>query len=122
MSTRDELIAINEEFSAALARQDAAHVAGLYTDDARLLFSGMPIIRGRAAIAAMFRDDVQGGPATIRFESEEILEDGRLVVDIGRYITPTGSGKYVVVYERQPDGSLKLAVDAASGNGTAPAA
>jgi hypothetical protein len=30
---------------------------------------------------------------------------------------PTGRSKYVVVYQRQPDGSLKIAVDAGSSDG-----
>jgi len=46
MSTRDELAAFNERFSAALADQDADTIVDLYTDDARLLFTGMPMIRG----------------------------------------------------------------------------
>ena len=117
MSTRDELAALNQAFEAALASQDADRVAGFYADDARLLFAGGPIVRGRAAIIAMFREDLKAGPVSIHFESGDVLEDGRLVVDVGRYVTPTGGGKYVVVYERQPDGSLKLAVDAASSDG-----
>ena len=53
MTTRDQLVAFNERFSAALAAQDADAVVDLYTDDARLLFTGMPMIRGREAIAKL---------------------------------------------------------------------
>ena len=118
MSTRDEVDAFNQEFAAALARQDAGHLAGLYTADARLHFPGRPMIKGQAAIVAMWGDALEAQPVSTQFESGDILEDGRLVVDVGRYVTPTGSGKYVVVYERDADGTLKLAVDAASGDGT----
>jgi ketosteroid isomerase-like protein len=45
-----------------------------------------------------------------------VLEGGDLVVDVGRMIMPQSEGKYVVVYQRQADGSLRLAVDASSHN------
>jgi ketosteroid isomerase-like protein len=117
VSTRDEVEAFNADFAAALARQDAAHLASLYTADARLHFPGRPMIQGRPAIAAMWTEAMDGQPVSTQFVAGDILEAGELVVDIGRFITPTGSGKYVVVYERDADGQLRLAVDSASGDG-----
>ena len=121
MTTREELAAINEGFSRAMAAQDVEAVVAFYTEDARLLSPGKPIIRGRNAITAAFREALKDGPADVTFESGEVLEDGSLVVDIGRTTTPRGQGKYVVVYQRQSDGTLKLAVDAASNDGPPPA-
>ena len=118
MTTRDELAAINEGFAEALADQDVDRVIGFYTDDARLLFCGVPMVRGRSEIAAMFREDLDRGPLSIRFETIDVLEEGSLVVDVGRYVTPKDQGKYVVVHQRQPDGTLKIAVDAASSDGS----
>jgi ketosteroid isomerase-like protein len=117
VTTRDELAAFNEAFSIALAGQDVDRVVGFYTDDARLLFAGTPMIRGRAEIDAYFRAALRDGPTSTRFETIDILEAGSLVVEVGRYTTPTGTGKYIVVHERQPDGSLKMAVDSATGDG-----
>ena len=54
---------------------------------------------------------------TIAFESIDVFDGGSFVVDVGRLTGPTGTGKYIVVHERQPDGSLKMAVDSATGNG-----
>ena len=119
MSTREELAVLNDRFGRAFADQDLDRVAAFYANEARLLLPGMPLVRGRSAIAALFRDDLEAGPVSIQFESGDILEGGRLVVDVGRYVTPKGTGNYVVVYERQPDGTLKLAVDAASSDGPA---
>jgi len=118
MSTRDELQAFNEAFSEALAQQDVARLLEMYTDDAVLLFHGMPIVRGRSEIEAMFREDFASSSGTIRFEVGDVLEDGSLVVDVGRYETPDGGGKYVVVYRRRPDGSLQLVVDSATSDGS----
>jgi len=51
-------------------------------------------------------------------ESIEVLEGGGLVVDIGRLTTPNGARKYVIVHERQVDGSLRIAVDTVTNNGS----
>jgi len=117
MAIRDELDAINAGFGEAFATQDAERLATFYGDEARLLFHGQPIVRGRPAVDAALRGMVAGGPATLRFVSDEVIADGSLVVDIGRIIGPTGQSKYVVVYQRQPDGSLRIAVDAANSDG-----
>jgi ketosteroid isomerase-like protein len=117
MTIADDLRSINAGFSAAMAAPDVDAVVAFYTDDARILFPGVPEIRGRDAIHAAFRDDLGGGPQEIRFESAQIFDGDPIVVDVGAFFTPRGEGKYVVVYERQPDGTLKIAVDAASSNG-----
>jgi len=117
MAIRDELDAINRGFGEAFATQDAERLSAFYADDARLLFSGTPIIRGRDAIDAVMRDMVSGGPGTQRFETDEVIVDGSLVIDIGRITSASAQFKYVVVYQRQPDGSLKIVVDAASSDG-----
>jgi uncharacterized protein (TIGR02246 family) len=117
MPIHDELDAINAGMAQALAEQDATRFASYYTDDARLLSNGQPIIRGRAEIETEVRDWVAHGSLSLRFETGDVIADGSLVVDVGRIISPTGRSKYVVVYQRQPDGSLKIAVDAASSDG-----
>jgi ketosteroid isomerase-like protein len=113
VSARAELEAFNGRFAAALAGQDLEGVLGFYTEDARLLFHGLPMIEGGAALEAFWREELRR-PGSIRFESVEIFEAASLVVDVGRYRSAQGAGKYVVVYRRQPDGSLKIAVDTAT--------
>jgi len=118
VSTRDELEAFNRGFTEALARRDVDRIVEMYADDAVLLFHGMPIVRGRSEIEAMFREDLADGPSTIRFEVGDVIEDGSIVIDVGRYETPDGRGKYVVVYRRRTDGSLELVVDSATSDGS----
>src|SRR3954451_20950219 len=119
MATRDELAEINQRFSEALADQDADAVVNLYTEDARLLFTGMPMIRGRLAIAKVVGAWLAERPHRMTFQTGDVWEAGDIVVDVGTYESPRGTGKYVVLYERQADGSLKLAVDAVSLDGAA---
>jgi len=118
MTIRDELDAINAGYERALVEQDAGRVAAYYADDARLLLHGMPLVRGRGPIEAIMREWLEEGPQVLRFESGDVIADGSLVVDIGAIVGPSSRSKYVVVYERQPDGSLKIAVDAATSDGS----
>jgi ketosteroid isomerase-like protein len=117
MTTRDDVTAFNEAFTAAPAAQDVDRVVASYTEDARLLFEGGPMIQGHVAIEAFLGPGLRKRASVIAFESIEVLDGGSFVVDIGRYTTPTGNGKYVVVHRRQADGSLKMAVDSATGDG-----
>jgi ketosteroid isomerase-like protein len=120
MSVRDELRSLNEAFSAAVAGNDLDALVAFHTDDARVLPPAAPAVEGLAQIRAFTLGGLAEGPQTIDFETGQVLEDGRLVVDVGTYVKRVARdggppvedrGKYVAVYERQGDGALKLAVD-----------
>ena len=122
MTIREEIEALNEGFSRDLANQDAEGLIARYADDAQLLFPGQPILRGRQAVETTMREWVANGPVQVRFASRDVMADGALVVDVGEIIGPSGpSSKYVLVYRRQPDGSLRIAIDAANSLGAPPA-
>ncbi len=63
------------------------------------------------------REWLEAGPHALWFETGEVIEGGALVVDIGAIVGPSSRSKYVVVYQRQPDGSLRIAVDATTSDG-----
>jgi ketosteroid isomerase-like protein len=108
---RDELASFNDMFATALAENDPDRIADFYTVDAVFLSQGVPTVSGRAQILEMFRGFKANGEA-IAFETGDVIEDGDLVIDIGSLLAGgKPSGRYVVVYRRQGDGSLKLAVD-----------
>lgn len=117
-AVEDEVRAFNRAFEQALADQDVERLVALYTDDARLMFAGQPVIQGRAAVEATMRSWVEAGPVTVRFETDEVIEDGSLVIDIGTAVGPSSRSKYVVVHRRQSDGSLRIAIDSSSSDGT----
>ena len=114
MSTYDDVRAFNNRFSAALAGQNVELVVEAYTEDARILLPGLPPVRGRDAISALFRTSLAKGPSHITFATDDLWDCGDVVIDVGTYTSDGETGKYVVVHERQPDGSLKMAVDAPS--------
>ncbi len=118
MTVDEEVRAFNDAFERALAEQDAEALIAMYTEDARLMMAGQPVIQG-PAIGTVLREWVKDGPVSIRFETEEVLADGDLVIDIGHTIVAGGRGKYVVVHRRQPDGSLRIAIDAPTSDGSA---
>ena len=119
MTVDEEVRAFNDAFERALAEQDAEALIALYADDARLMLAGQPVIQGRPAIETVLRAWVKDGPVSTRFETEEILADGELVIDIGHTVQAGGRSKYVVVHRRQADGSLRIAVDAPTSDGVA---
>lgn len=119
MTTRDDVDAINNGYAQALADRDVDRMIGLYTHDARLCFSDTPMLQGHQAVAAVYDKALKDGPITIKFDSVDVFEDGDLV-DVGHYATPTEQGKYVVVFQRQHDGTLKILVEADITDGLRP--
>ena len=112
MTVDEEVRAFNDAYERAVAERDVAALVSLHTEDARLMMAGQPVIHGRSAIEKLFRDWLQQGPVATRFETDEVLAGGDLVIDIGHTIQAGRRGKYVVVHRRQPDGSLRIAIDA----------
>ena len=119
MTVDEEVRAFNDAYERAVAEQDVAALVAMHTEDARLMMAGQPTIQGRSSIEKLFRDWLKEGPVATRFETDEILADGDLVIDIGHTIQAGRRGKYVVVHRRQPDGSLRIAIDAPTSDGAA---
>jgi uncharacterized protein (TIGR02246 family) len=50
---------LDDQWAAAFNKGDAAAVAAMYTQDAYVLPSGAPMVKGRAAIEALWRQEMQ---------------------------------------------------------------
>jgi uncharacterized protein (TIGR02246 family) len=120
-----EIDAVAQAFHDGVANQDAASVAALYTEDARLLPPNFEPCEGRAAIQAFLEGMLQTGARSLDIEPVEIRDEGDVTIEYGRYalgIQPEGAetitdlGKYIVVHERQDDGSTKIVLDMFSSN------
>ena len=81
------------------------------------------MVRGSSALGELFQGMIDGGVKAIDFDTTDLVEDGSLVIEVGRNVVHAeladGSsvadpGKYLVVYRRQADGSLKMVFDAFS--------
>lgn len=111
MPIRDELATFNEEFANALERSNSDAVAAMYTEDAVFLSQGAPTVHGREEIRQLMQR-MPSSPERITFETDEVMEDGDLVIDVGTLLAGgVRLGRYVVVHRRQKDGSLRIAVD-----------
>lgn len=101
-------------FLAALRRGDAEAASTVYTDGARLLAPSAELFEGRAAIAAFWGAGLEAGICGVEVEALELERNGNVAYEIGRYAlrvepqegsTVVDRGKYVLVHERQGDGS-----------------
>jgi uncharacterized protein (TIGR02246 family) len=108
---------LNDAWTAAFNKGDAAAVAAMYTEDAYVLPPGAEMVKGRTAIEAFWRQAAQQmGDAKLTVL--DVLPLGRAAArEIGTVTLKTKSqppqevvGKYVVVW-RKVGGKWKLATD-----------
>src|SRR5262245_45209911 len=108
---------LNDAWTAAFNKGDAATVAAMYAEDAYVLPPGAEILKGRPAIEAFWRQAIQQlGDA--KLTTLDVLPLGpRAAREIGTVTLRTKSqppqqiaGKYAVVW-RKAGGTWKLATD-----------
>ena len=120
MGIRDDVRDVNDAYEKAVANQDVSAVIGLYTSDATLMPPNAPMAKGSEEMRAIFNAYVEAGANSLTLETLELEEQGDAVIEVGRYTlgaqTPEGVmsdvGKYLQVFKRQDDGSLRIAYDA----------
>ena len=108
---------LNDVWTAAFNKGDAAAVAALYTEDAYVLPPGSAMVKGRAAIEAFWRQAAQQ-MSDAKLTTVDVLPLGRSAArEIGTVTLQTKSqppqqivGKYVVVW-RKVGRDWKLATD-----------
>ena len=120
-----EVLAIARAWEKCASARDASGIAALYTENATLLPPGQPAITGRQNIKGFWQGFFDAGASDAKLESVEISGSGDLAYEVGEYSammpqpsggTAPGTGKYLVVFERQQDGTLKMAADMFSPN------
>lgn len=100
-----QLAKVDQAWAAAYNAKDAAAVAALYADDAKLMAPGHATASGRAAIQALFAEQLkQGGTNTVT--TGETLDGGKIAVATGGWVATGADGKhldhgsYVTVYKK----------------------
>jgi uncharacterized protein (TIGR02246 family) len=112
-------------FEKAANAKDVAALASMYTEDATLLPPGSAPIKGRQKIQQYWQGFFDAGASDAKLRVVEVSSFGDVAYEIGAFEAnlpvPQGGtartqGKYVVIWKRQPDGSVKLHVDMFSAN------
>lgn len=108
---------VRSRYTEAYNRGDAAAVAALFTEDAKLLPPDTTMVSGKQGIQAFYAPLGTGVLSDFTVESMEVHHGGDLAYDMGTYsqkVQPAGGqsfeekGKYLAISRRQADGSWKL--------------
>jgi uncharacterized protein (TIGR02246 family) len=116
---RPAMEALNAKFLAAFNTPDTAAFPALYTEDAILIFHGVPPIVGPEAIKRFWESRISAGARDHTFDIIETWADGKLAYQLSKagvqLVRPTGerttiSGRALRVFEMQSDGTWKTKV------------
>ena len=112
----------NEQYVQALLNGDAESFAALFAENAVVMVPGAPDIVGRHNIFLERRSDFQRiRVAEASVESQTLDTSGDLLYETGRFRYKLEmadkpprvvSGRFLVIWKRQQDGSWKIQVDA----------
>jgi ketosteroid isomerase-like protein len=120
---KTKIEALNKEMAKNMIAGTSEKTLALYTDDAVTLPSYAPLHDGIAAIKKANEDMAKSGWKCLAFDMTtlKVLPGGNMITEIGTY-KMSGSmpgmdkpmddnGKYVTIWEKQKDGSLKIKVE-----------
>jgi ketosteroid isomerase-like protein len=112
----DALAASRETFVAGFARGDIVSACAVYAEGARLVAPSAELVEGREAIERFWKAGLDSGIAAVDLDALEVERGVGLAYEIGRYTLWLGAeaaehGAYVLVLEREADGSWRRAVE-----------
>ncbi|MGH6921160.1 MAG: YybH family protein [Geminicoccaceae bacterium] len=116
---REAIEQVNAQFVEAFKAGDAATIASLYTDTAKLLPPDATEVAGHDAIQNLWQSWIDDGLKDLTLEAMEVESSGDLAYEIGQFslqapaennAMATATGNYVVVWKRE-DGNWRLHVD-----------
>jgi uncharacterized protein (TIGR02246 family) len=99
---------------------DAAAIAALYGEDAKMLPPDATEVAGRRDIQQLWQGWIDGGLKDLRLEPTEVAASGELAYEIGNFslqapadndAMATTTGNYLVVWKHGTDGQWRLQVD-----------
>jgi len=104
---RNAIERANEQFMDAFGRGDAAGVAALYTEDAKVLPPNHDVVRGQPAIRSFWQGLMDTGVKAVRLEIGEAEQQGDTAYEVSR-ATLLGAGdqvldevKYIAIWNRE---------------------
>ena len=119
---RAELERMDDAYAAALVAGDPDAIIALHADDAVVLPGNSPFLDGREAFAAYAAERYgEGREYTATRQRLVVAESGDLAYAVATDLDTDGTGKYLTVYERTPDG-WRIVADSWSTDAPPPAA
>lgn len=115
-----EIRKLNQRFVDAVNKGDVEAALSNYLPDARVLPPNFELAQGRDAIRRLFQQYVDAGVTGMTLENLTAHTEGNLTIETGRFTirvpqadgrNMTDRGKYVVVWQRQPNGELRITAD-----------
>ena len=110
---RKEIAAANDKFMAAIAQQDAAAVAALYTKGGQVLPPNSDFVTGREAIQGLWQAVLDMGIRRAVMEIVEVEDHGKTAIEVSTYTlyaegdAVADRGKYIVIWKKKK-GDWKL--------------
>jgi uncharacterized protein (TIGR02246 family) len=121
-AVRQAIEANNARYESASIKGDTATLAGLYADDAVLMFANIPAVRGRDAIAKAYAGMAAAMKlSALKLTTQDVIAAGDYAIETGAFDMTSQAakggkpmhdvGKYLVVWKKQADGSYKMLRD-----------
>ncbi len=116
------LVKVDQDFDAATAKLGQAGFASFISDDMTTIRENTDIVRGKPGFLEGWKKILTTPGVHLRWQPQlaRISDDGTLGFTVGTYQTTSqengtprqeGSGKYVTIWRKQPDGSWKVIFD-----------
>lgn len=114
---------LDADWMKAVTAKDAERSASFYADTAELFVPGAPLTSGKEAVQKAVKDELVAPGTTLTFTPTKVTvaRSSDLAYETGDYSLTltsksgkpqTQTGKYIVVWGKQSDGSWKALVDA----------
>ena len=102
-------------FKEAFNKRDAASLATLFTEDAKLMPVNVPVMTGRAGIQSYWQAGFDQGLSRIEKTPIDVQVLGDTAIEISRFVVTIGEqkikGKDMLVWKRSSDGQWRIAAD-----------
>jgi ketosteroid isomerase-like protein len=120
---KDEIKAINDKLVKAGLENDMTTAMSYYADNVLHLPNYGPMVRGKKGVMEKMQKEKDSGfkMLSMNLNTDEVYPDKMYIVEIGHYVIKMSipgmpepvddNGKYVTVWERQKDGSLKIFIE-----------
>jgi uncharacterized protein (TIGR02246 family) len=117
---RQAIEQVNARFVEAFQAGDAATIASLYTQSAKMLPPDATEVVGREAIQELWQGAIDDGVKDLTLEAVDVEACGDLAYEVGSFsiqvpaennAMATAGGNYLVIWKRGADGRWRLHID-----------